>query len=149
MKKSVLYFAIPVCLSVLVACSGSADKKVPQLANEMCDCFTNFQKGLSPEVVDLLKKVSLSSTPQEEITAGISKLSPEDGASFAEKFKSIGDKGSEVNICLENFDKHHSKETTKDKKALTQKMLKIMQENSSCPVGAAVVNLGLSKGVVN
>ncbi len=137
-------------LVLLSACSsGSADKKVPELANEMCDCFTNFQKELSPDAITLLKKVSSSANPQADLTAGLGTLKPEDAASFAQKFSSIGTKGTTVFDCLETFDKKHSKETTKDKKGLTEKMLKEMQGATNCPVGAAVVNLGISKGVVN
>lgn len=133
----------------LTSCSGSADNKVPQLAGEMCDCFTNFQKELSPEVMDLLKKVSTSATPQADLQAGIGKLKPEDAVQFSQKFTSIGTKGTEVFNCMEAFDKKHAKETTKDKKGLSEKLLKEMQGNTNCPVGAAVVNLGVSKGVVN
>jgi hypothetical protein len=137
-------------LVFLAACSsGSADKKVPELANEMCDCFTNFQKDLSPEAMDLLKKVATSASPQADLSAGIGKLKPEDAVAFSKKFASIGEKGSDVFACMEAFDKKHGKETTKDKKGLTEKLLKEMQTNTNCPVGATVVNLGLSKGAIN
>jgi hypothetical protein len=135
---------IPIC--VLMSCSsGSADKKVPELANEMCDCFTNFQKSISPDAVKLMKTVSVAANPQTELATGISKLSGEDAASFAEKLKSIGTKGSEVYACMEAFDKKHGKETTKDKTALTEKLLQEMQGDANCPIGAAIVNLSLSK----
>lgn len=131
------------------SCSGSADSKVPQLANEMCDCFTNFQKDMSPEVMDLLKKVSSSATPQADLQAGIAKLKPEDAVQFTQKFSSIATKGTEVFSCMEAFDKKHAKETTKDKKALSEKLLKEMQGNTNCPTGAAVVNLGIKNGAMN
>jgi hypothetical protein len=59
--------------------------------------------------------------------------------------QSIGTKGSDVYSCMEEFDKKHSKETTTDKKALTQKLYKQMNENGNCPVGAAIINLSLAK----
>lgn len=136
-------------LFLLASCSsGSADKKVPELANEMCACFTNFQKELSPEVVAVLKKVGASANPQQELMSSMTGFKPEDATAFGEKFASIGKKGSDVFNCLQAFDKKHGKETTKDKKALTESMLKQMLADASCPVGAAVVNLGLSNGVV-
>ena len=131
---------------IFSACSsGSADKKVPELANEMCDCFSSFQKDLSSDAIELMKKVAQSENPQQEMAAGISKLKPEDAASFGKKLSSIADKGSDVYNCMQAFDNKHSKETTGNKKDFTEKMLKIMQENNSCPVGAAIVNLGFSK----
>jgi hypothetical protein len=130
---------------VFTACSGSADNKVPELANEMCDCFTKFQQDLSPEGRDLMKAVSTSATPQAELTAGMSKLKPEDIISFAEKLRSIGEKGSAVFTCMQEFDKRHEKETTKDRTALTEKLLTEMKAQGDCPVGAAIVNLSLVK----
>jgi len=128
--------------------SGSADKKVPELANEMCGCFDNFQQSLSAETKDLMRAVSVAANPQTEMMQGMSKLKPEEAASFSEKLKSIGTKGSEVYNCMEAFDKKHAKETTKDKKALTEKLLTEMQAIGNCPTGAAIVNLSLSSGVI-
>ncbi len=126
--------------------AGSADKKVPELADEMCGCFDNFQQSLSSDAKDLMKAVSVAANPQTEMMQGISKLKPEDAASFSEKLKSIGTKGSEVFNCMEAFDKKHANETTKDKKALTEKLLTEMQSMGNCPTGAAIVNLSLSGG---
>lgn len=132
---------------IFFSCSGSADKKVPELANEMCDCFTKFQQDLSPEAMALMKTVSASASPQADMMAGMSKLKPEDATAFAAKMQSIATKGSDVFSCMEAFDKKHGKETTKDKKALTEKLLKEMRSNVNCPVGAAIVNLSVAKGM--
>lgn len=145
MKVNSVFVAGVIAVILLSCASGSADKKVPELANEMCDCFSNFQKDISPAVIALLKKVSFSATPRQEIQSGLAKLKPEEAEIFIEKFKQISDKNSDVFKCMQEFDKRHEKETTKSKKALTQKMLKEMQENTNCPVGAAVVNIGLQQ----
>lgn len=131
---------------IFAGCSGSADKKIPELANQMCGCFSEFQQSLTPEGKDLMKAVSISQSPQTELMTGMAKIKPEDAVSFAEKIKSIGTNGSDVYKCMEEFDRKHSKETTKDKTALTEKLLKEMQSNSNCPVGAAIVNLSLANG---
>ncbi|MDZ4807841.1 MAG: hypothetical protein SGI96_06175 [Bacteroidota bacterium] len=136
---------ILILVSVFFAsCSATADNKVPELANEMCGCFTEFQQSLSPEGKDLMKAVSIAANPQTELMTGMSKIKTEDAVSFAEKIKSIGTKGSQVYNCMEAFDKKHGKETTKDKGALTEKLLKEMQSQNNCPVGAAIVNLSLA-----
>jgi len=121
---------------------------VPELANEMCDCFTQFQQSLGPGGKELMKAVSTAANPQTELMTGMSKIKPADAVSFAEKIKSIGTKGSDVYTCMEAFDKKHGKETTKDKGALTEKLLKEMQLQTNCPVGAAIVNLSLASGKV-
>lgn len=148
--KPVLSFIIfsSVILFLSSCKSGSADKKVPELASEMCGCFTNFQKELSPDIIALLKNVAASANPQQELMSGMTGLNPGDAAAFGKKFASIGSSGSDVFECMQAFDKKHGKETTKDKKALAARMLSQMLADANCPVGAAVVNLGLSKGVV-
>lgn len=146
MKQMILFTGL---LFLLVSCgTGSADKKVPQLADEMCDCFTGFQKDLSPAVIALMKQVSVSANPRQEMQEGLAKLKPEEANAFIEKFKQISDRTSEVNKCMQEFDKKHAEETTKDKKALTGKLLKEMQANGNCPAGAAVVNIGLQQQVI-
>ena len=142
MRSSIIFL---LSLVLLAGCSsGSADKKVPALANEMCGCFDKFQQSISNEAKELMKSVSTSADPQKEMMSGISKLKPEDALSFGEKLKSVGIKGSDVYSCMEAFDKKHSSETTKDKTALTEKLLMEMQANGNCPVGAAIVNLSLA-----
>jgi hypothetical protein len=145
MKKNLmLIFAVSILISF--SCStGSADKKVPALADEMCGCFDKFQQTLSADAKEMMKNVSTADNPQSEMMSGMSKLKQEDALSFGEKMKSIGTKGSEVYTCMEAFDKKHSKETTKDRTALTEKILKEMQANTNCPVGAAIINLSLAK----
>ncbi len=141
--------AIAASLGILYSCSsGSADKKIPQLADEMCDCFDGFQKDLSPPVIALLKQVSVAPNPRKEMQEGLAKLKSEEAESFIEKFKQISEKTSAVNKCMQEFDKRHGKETTKDKQSLTLKLLKEMQQNKNCPAGAAVVNIGLQQQVV-
>lgn len=129
------------------SCSGSADSKVPELADEMCGCFDSFEKSLSSDAQALLKTVSTADNPQTAMMTGISKLKREDAIDFSEKLKSIGAKGSPVAACMENFDKKHSKETTKDKQVLMEKILKAMRANGNCPVGAAIVSLGVKQGI--
>ncbi len=131
----------------LVSCSGSADSKVPELADEMCGCFDSFEKSLSTDAQALMKTVSTADNPQSAMMTGISKLKQEDALAFSEKLKSIGTKGSPVASCMEEFDKKHSKETTKDKKALMEKLLKAMRAKGNCPVGAAIVSLGVKQGI--
>ncbi len=79
--------------------------------------------------------------------SGIAKLRPEEAMVLSEQLKSIGTKGSVAFACMENFDKKHAKETTRDKKELMEKLLKEMRAKGDCPVGAAVVSLGLKQGI--
>lgn len=142
--KFVSFFTL---ILLLTACSGSADKKVPELVNEMCGCFSEFDKELSEDSRKLLKEVSVAADPQSEMLAGMKKLKQEDAVKFTEKLKSIGDKNSSLFKCMQEFDKKHGKETTKDKKALTERLLKEMRQKGDCPVGAAILSMSLKRGI--
>lgn len=126
---------------LLNSCSGSADNKAPELANEMCGCFDSFQSSLSADAKKLMKAVSVAAKPQEVLMSGMSDLKPDDAKDFAEKLKAIGDKNSSILKCMEAFDKKHGKETTADRNALIEKLLMEMQKDGNCYVGAAIVNL--------
>lgn len=139
-----LIIAVSMC-ALLFSCSGSADKKVPELANEMCGCFDGMQKEYSADVTALLKEVANAADPQAALVSGIVKLKPEDAKKLTSSLAEMGNKSSAIFKCMEAFDKKHEKETTTDRTALTEKMLKEMQKNGSCPTGSAIVNLGLSK----
>lgn len=136
-----------VAISILFsACqSGSADKKVPELANDMCGCFTKFEESLTPDAKALMKEVAVSADPQKDMMAGMSKLKPEDAMEFSKKMSAIADRNSDIYKCMEAFDKKHGSETNRDKKALTEKLLSEMQGRSNCPTGAAIINLSLAR----
>lgn len=141
------FFPLLFIAFLLVSCSGSADKKVPELADEMCGCFDKFEESLSVEAKTLMKNVSTAADPQATMMSGISKLKKEDAMVLAGKLQSMAVKGSDISSCMEDFDRKHSKETTKDKKALMEKLLEAMRAKGNCPVGGAIVSLGLKQGI--
>ena len=133
-------------LAMVSSCAeGSADKKVPELANEMCHCFDDFSKSVSEKEMAIFKDVSTAEQPQKVLTEAFAKMDTEEATGLAEKMKSIGDRNSAVFKCLDAFDKKHGKETTTDKEKLTEKLLKKLQSNQ-CSIGAAIINLSLRKG---
>lgn len=138
-------FIVPV-LALLTSCTeGSADKKVPELADEMCHCFDDFSKSVSENEMAIFKEVSTAAQPQKVLTEAFAKMETAEATGLAEKMKSIGDRNSAVFKCLEAFDKKHGKETTTDKEKLTEKLLNKLQSNQ-CNIGAAIINLSLRKG---
>ncbi|MBK6826603.1 MAG: hypothetical protein IPG86_06970 [Chitinophagaceae bacterium] len=136
---------VPVLVMMASCTEGSADKKVPELADEMCNCFDEFSKSVSEKEMGIFKEVSTAAQPQKVLTDAFAKLEAAEATGLAEKMKSIGDRNSPVFKCLDAFDKKHSKETTTDKEKLTEKLLKELQSNQ-CNIGAAIINLSLKKG---
>jgi hypothetical protein len=146
MKKNTLLPGLAFSLLLFSSCGqGSADKRVPELANEMCGCFTDFQKGLTADGVALLKTVGASASPQTEMTAGMGKLKQQEAMDFAKKLQSLGDSKSEVYACMEAFDKKHGKETTKSKGMLKRNLLKELQQKNDCFTAAAMINLDIHR----
>lgn len=143
MKK--LFFVLAVILSLYSCKSGSADKKVPELANEMCDCFSTFQKRFDSQSSALLKEVSNSNDPKNLLLEGIKKMSQEKAEFFTRQIQSLGDKSSSVYACLSDFDKKHGKETTKSKSELKKKLLAELQEKGDCYTAAAMINLDIHR----
>jgi hypothetical protein len=146
MNRIKMTLIIVPALAMMASCTeGSADKKVPELADEMCNCFDDFSKSVSEKEMGIFKEVSASAQPQKVLTEAFAKLEAAEATGLAEKMKSIGDRNSPVFKCLEAFDKKHSKETTTDKEMLTEKLLHKLQSNQ-CNIGAAIINLSLKKG---
>jgi hypothetical protein len=143
MKK---ILTLPAVIIFLYSCKpGSADNKVPELANEMCDCFSTFQKRFDRESVELLKLVSISEDPKTVLQDGIKKMTPEKAEFFTRQIQSLGDKSSSVYSCMEAFDKKHGKETTKSKSGLKNNLLTALQQKGDCYTSAAMVNLDIHR----
>jgi hypothetical protein len=143
MRKTLI---VPAVIFLLYSCKpGSADKKVPELANEMCDCFSALQKRFDTESVELLKLVSTSTNPKRVLQDGISKMTPEKSSFFTRQIQSLGDKNSKVYLCLQDFDKKHGKETTKSKGMLKRNLLKELQQKNDCFTAAAMINLDIHR----
>lgn len=115
------------------------------MANEMCDCFTGFQKDFSAEAKAFLKTVAESDQPRKTMQEGLVKLDPKDAQQVIEQFKQVSERTSSVNKCMTAFDTKHAKETTKDRNGLLKKLREEMKKNGSCEAGAAIINLGLSE----
>lgn len=127
------------------SCKGSADSKIPELANEMCGCFESVKANISEDAKNLLKEVAKADKPQEVMMKSMSKLKPEDAKNLGEQLQSIASVSSPVYKCMQEFEKKHSKETTTDKNGLIEKVLAVMQKNGDCFVGAAIMNLSPKK----
>jgi hypothetical protein len=138
-------FKIALVLSVIYSCKGSADSKVPELANEMCGCFESLKTNLSEDAKNVFKEVAKSDKPQETMMTAMRKLKPEDAKAMGEQLQSVGSVSSPVYQCMQDFEKKHSKETTTDGKALVEKVLVEMQKKPECFIGAAILNLNPKK----
>ncbi len=140
--KSIITSAVIVAV-LFTGCKGSADSKVPQLAKEMCGCFSSLENGLTEKEKVVFKAVSVAENGQAEMTKGMAAFSPEEATAFGTKLSNLG-KG-EIADCMSSFEKKHATETTTNKDEFLKKVLAAMRTENGCYAGAAVINLGIKK----
>lgn len=144
--KRILFTILPAMLFVFSSCGGgTADGKVPELANEMCHCYESMQQTLSPAALQLYKDVAKATDPSAAFQAGLAKLDKAEADTIARSLMNITNSDSKVYLCLQEYDRRHEKETTRDKKKLLRKLLTELQKNTACPLSAAIVNLGIKR----
>lgn len=141
--KRILFTVLPAMLFIFSSCGGSADKKVPELASDMCKCFESMQKELSPVAQEFYKEVAKSTKPAATFQNGLENMDSAEAGAIRAALMNIDDKDSKVNQCMEAYERKYAKETTRDEDGLVRKVLEEMRKNNSCPLGAAIVNLGI------
>lgn len=105
-----------------------------------------MQKGLTPVAQAFYKDVAKAAKPSVAFQNGLDNMDSTEADAIRASFLSMDEDGSKVNLCIDAFDNKYEKETTSNKSALLRKVLAEMQKNSACPVGAAVMNLGVEGG---
>jgi hypothetical protein len=139
----ILFSVLPALLFVFSSCGGSADKKVPELASEMCKCFESMQKELSPVAQAFYKDVAKAAKPSAAFQNGLDNMDSVEAEAIRAGLLNIDEKDSKVNQCMEAYERKYEKETTRDEDGLVRKVLEEMRKNNACPLGAAIVNLGI------
>lgn len=146
--RRILFAVLPAILFIFSSCgSGSADRKVPELATEMCKCFESMNKGLSPAATALYKEVASATKPSATLKNGLENMDPAEAAAVSTSLMSLDDENSEIAKCMEAFDRKYEKETTRDRKSLFNNLLEEMRKNSTCPIGAAMINITIEEGI--
>lgn len=139
------YVFSTVVLLFLASCNGTADKKVPQLANAMCDCFQSIDKELSPAARELFLKMTETENPQLMLQKGMTSLSADESKKLTEQIQLLTNRQSEVFQCIKAFDEKNKKETISNRKEFTRKIFKQMKASGNCTTGAAMMALSLYK----
>lgn len=130
---------------LLASCGGTADSKVPELASEMCRCYESLQAVNSPAIQQFYKDVAKAEDVSSAFKANLTKLSPEEAQTVAKDFSKITQSGTEVNNCIQAFDRKHAKETTSNKMKLMKRIVAEMQKNNNCQIGTIVLDMGIEQ----
>lgn len=129
----------------LVSCK-SADKKVPQIAADFCNCFTQMEKDMSPESKSLFTKAAESPDPEKAIEEGITALDEETQLKVGQEFMAFGDlenENSEVGRCMKNVEKKYDNEYTLNQSKFVSKVIKELEKKPGCDFTASLLKMGL------
>ncbi|MEI9908938.1 MAG: hypothetical protein WDO71_04275 [Bacteroidota bacterium] len=144
MRKPFSFFIIAIALS-LVACK-SADNKVPEIAADVCNCFSDIEKNFSKETKALLAKAANDSNPQKVLKEEIVKLDQEDQMAIGQELMSLGELGdekSDMGRCMKGVEKKYGNNFTRDKKILGNKIVQELESKNGCGFTASIMKLGL------
>jgi len=130
---------------VLFSCS-SADKKIPEIATDFCNCFNKMEKSISQRTIDILINVSNADDPQASLKEEMDKLSPEEFKKVKAEISVLrltDDDRSELGACIREAEKKYGKAYTTDQKKFGEKIIKELESRGDCKLTTAVWKFGL------
>ena len=144
MIKTISFVAIVIAVS-LAACK-SADNKVPEIASDMCNCFSATEKNISKSTKDLFVKAANDDDPQKVLQQELIKLDPEDQVVINQELMSLSelqDEKSEIGNCMKNVEKKYGNAYTRDKNKLGDKIVSELESKKGCDFTASIMKMGL------
>jgi len=134
-----------VAVLTLAGCQ-SADNKIPQIAADFCDCFTDIEKNMSSQTKSIMHKAALSSDPQSSIAAEVAKMTDEEKVAIQTEMGALSDmqdKNSTVGRCMEDVTQKYDKARTINEKKFMQKLIKELDSKPGCRFTADLMQMGL------
>lgn len=134
-----------VAITFLASCS-SADKKVPQIAADFCDCFKKLEAEMSTESRKLFATAAESADPETVLGTELLKLDEETQQKVGEELSALGElenENSEVGSCMKRVEKKYDSQYTLDEKKFAAKIIKELETRPGCSFTASLMKLGL------
>ena len=144
MKKNLTLPAVIVML-ILVSCQ-SADKKIPQIAGDFCNCFSSLEKNLSEKTKGIIDRAANSANPEQSMKDDVEKLTEEEKMSVGTEMVSLGDmenKDSDLGKCMEAVKNKYNNARTFNEKKFLEKMVKELDSRGGCSFTADLLQIGL------
>lgn len=128
-----------------VSCK-SADKKVPQIAADFCNCFVKLEKEMSPEAKNLFTQAAESPDPEKAIEEGIMVMDEETQLKVGQEFMAVGEidnENSEIGRCMKDVEKKYDSEYTLNQSKFVNKIIKELEQKPGCSFTASLLKMGL------
>lgn len=135
-------------LSVMFAACGTADQKVPAIADDFCNCFKKLEGSMSEGAKDLLLKAAESAAPESTLQSSLMALEEDKRMAIAQEmmaFQDAQDPSSELNKCIKSLEDKYKDDKTRDKKKFGEKLLSELKSKKGCEVTYAIMKIGFKQ----
>lgn len=132
-------------MSLIVASCSTADKKVPQIAEDFCNCFSKMEKEMSAESKRIFKTAANASDPEQVLQDELLKLEGETQTQVNEEFMAFGeleDENSEVGRCMKSVEKKYDNSYTFNESKFMDKVIKELENKLGCDFTASLLKVG-------
>lgn len=139
-------FILPLVVLLLVGCT-TADEKIPEIATDYCNCFSDVEKSLSSKTKEIMKIAVEAPDPEKVVEKEMEKLSEEERTKIGAEMSAIysmGNKDSKVGKCVADVDKKYEKARTYNKEKFQDKLLKELESRPGCSFTAMMMKAVLS-----
>jgi type IV pilus biogenesis protein CpaD/CtpE len=133
---------------VLLAGCATADQKVPEIAADFCNCFSEIQSKMSAKTKDLILKAANSATPQATLSTELLSLPEEERFEISKELMvmaDLGDETSSVGRCMKDVEKKYGDARTFNKKEFAEKVIKELESKQGCDFTAMLMKIGLKE----
>jgi hypothetical protein len=130
-------------VSLLAGCE-TADQKIPAMATDYCNCFSDLEKSLNSKTKAIMQKAANAADPDLAMKEEVDKLSDEDKKSVSNDVTTIGemqDETAEAGSCMARLHKKYDKDGTFNANKFYKKLIKELESKTGCSFAATLVRI--------
>jgi hypothetical protein len=126
---------------------NQADDKVPGIAADLCQCFSNIEKNLSPHTKKIFLKASNAPDPKKVLQEEISWLDEQAQITVRKDllvFTEIDKPGSTIGKCIGSIKKKYGKSNAFNETKFANKIVEELQTKDGCSFTASIMKMGMT-----
>jgi hypothetical protein len=144
MKKFLMMLAVAGSVAT-ISCKSSADKKMPELANDICNCMSMLEKDLSADAKKIITDAASASDPSTAMQKAMMDIPADKQMEIASEMMKMGemqDQSKGVGACMKKLqDKYEDVKTMDSDKTILKKVIAALEEKK-CNFAATIMKLG-------
>lgn len=125
----------------MLSCNVASEADYNAMADDMCGCFNEATKGVSPEFKNAIIKADKENKDLEVIMTEMAETNPEQLLKDAAAFEKATANFEECGTKLEK--KYDAVYTTESESEIQSHIVKVLQKRAGCELTVALVNMGL------